>query len=184
MPEKLPDNQIIDLYFARDEQALRATADKYENFCRSLAYDILANHCDAEECVNDAYLRVWNSIPPARPQSLQAFLAAIVRRLSLDRYRSRHSAKRNRDLEVSFEELSEAVRAPDEYADELPALLNSFLYSLEITECRLFLRRYWYSVSVEDLAREEGTTKNAITVRIYKTRKKLRAYLKERGYSV
>lgn len=184
MPEKLSDEQIISLYNDRDEQAIQATADKYGNFCMSLAYDILASRPDAEECVNDTYLRAWNSIPPAKPQSLQAFLAAITRRLSLDRYRETRAAKRNRELEVSFEELSDSISIPDDRADELPELLNGFLRSLDYPERRLFLRRYWFSVPVETLAKEEGTTKNAITVRIYKTRNKLRTYLKERGYTV
>ncbi len=184
MPEKLPDSKIIDLYNTRDEQAIQATANKYGHFCMSLAYDILNSRPDAEECVSDTYLRAWNSIPPANPRSLQAFLAAITRRLSLDRYRELRAAKRNRDLEVSFEELSDMVQAPDDRADELPELLNGFLRTLDFPERRLFLRRYWFSVPVESLAKEEGTTKNAITVRIYKTRNKLRAYLKERGYTV
>lgn len=184
MPERLPDERIIALYNARNEQAIVATADKYGNFCMSLSYDILHSRSDAEECVNDTYLRAWNSIPPAKPNSLQAFLAAITRRLSLDRYRKQRAAKRNRDLEVSFEELSDMVQAPDERANELPELLNAFLRTLDSRERRLFLRRYWVSVSLEALANEEGTTKNAVTVRLYKTRNKLKVYLQERGYTV
>lgn len=182
MPDILPDSGIITLYNRRDERAIQATADKYGSFCLGISYDILGSREDAEECVNDTYLRVWNSIPPARPASLQAFLATITRRISLDRYRERRAAKRNRDLEVSFEELSEAVPAPDEKADELAALLNDFLRTLEFPERRLFLRRYWLSIPVETLAKEEKTTVNAINVRMYKTRKKLRRYLLERGY--
>ena len=184
MPERVTDECIIALYNARDEQAISATADKYGSFCMSLSYDILGSRPDAEECVNDTYLRAWNSIPPAKPHSLQAFLAAITRRLSLDRYREQRAAKRNRELEISFEELSDMIQAPDDRADELPELLNDFLRSLPLHERRLFLRRYWFSVSTEALAKEEGTTKNAVTVRLYKTRNKLKAYLKERGYTV
>ena len=127
MPRHLPDEQIVNLYNARNEQAIRATADKYGNFCMSLSYGILGSRPDAEECVNDTYLRAWNSIPPAKPKSLQAFLAAITRRISLDRYREQRAAKRNRELEISFEELSDMIQAPDERADELPELLNDFL---------------------------------------------------------
>ena len=184
MPQKLSDERILSLYNARDEQAIQATADKYGNFCMSLSYDILGNRSDAEECVNDTYLRAWNSIPPARPKSLQAFLAAITRRLSLDRYREQRAARRNRDLEVSFEELSDMIQAPDDRADELPELLNDFLRTLDLPERRLFLRRYWFSVPLEALAFEAGTTKNAVVVKLYKTRNKLKAYLKERGYTV
>jgi RNA polymerase sigma-70 factor (ECF subfamily) len=184
MPQKLSDERILSLYNARDEQAIQATADKYGNFCMSLSYDILGNRSDAEECVNDTYLRAWNSIPPARPKSLQAFLAAITRRLSLDRYREQRAAKRNRDLEVSFEELSDMIQAPDDRADELPELLNGFLRTLDLPERRMFLRRYWLSIPLEALAFEAGTTKNAVVVKLYKTRNKLKAYLKERGYTV
>ena len=184
MPRTLSDDCIIALYNARDETAIAATAHKYGHFCMSVAYGILQSRPDAEECVNDTYLRTWNSIPPAAPRNLRAFLAAITRRLSLDRYREQRAAKRNRDLEVSFEELSEAVEAPDERADELPELLNAFLRELDVTDRRVFLRRYWLSVPLEDIAREEGTTKNAVTVRLYKIRNKLRDYLKERGYSL
>ena len=184
MPDILPDSGIITLYNRRDEQAIQATADKYGSFCLGISYDILGSREDAEECVNDTYLRVWNSIPPARPASLQAFLATVTRRLSLDRYREQRAAKRNRELEVSFEELSEAVPAPDERADELPELLNDFLRTLDLPERRLFLRRYWLSVPTAKLAEEEGSSKNAVTVLLYKTRNKLKAYLKERGYTV
>ena len=180
----MEDNKIIELYFARSEEAIKQTELKYGNYCFLIAHNILSSREDAEECVNDTYLNAWNSIPPAKPKKLQAFLAAIPRRLSLDRYREQRAAKRNRDLEVSFEELSDMIQAPDDRADELPDLLNGFLRTLDHPERRLFLRRYWFSVSVEALAKEEGTTKNAITVRLYKTRNKLKAYLQERGYTV
>ena len=180
----MEDLEIIELYFRRDDRAIAETDAKYGKLCLALASNVLGNAQDAEECVNDTYLRAWNSIPPAKPKKLQAFLAAITRRLSLDRYREQRAAKRNRDLEVSFEELSDMIEAPDDRADELPELLNSFLRTLDQPERRLFLRRYWFSVSVETLAKEEGTTKNAITVRLYKTRNKLKAYLQERGYTV
>jgi RNA polymerase sigma-70 factor (ECF subfamily) len=183
-PRPLTDAEIVALYLARDESAIDHTAKNYGAYCLSVAMNILNNHPDAEECVNDTYLRAWNSIPPAKPNSLQAFLAAITRRLSLDRYRKQRAAKRNRDLEVSFEELSDMVQAPDERANELPELLNAFLRTLDSRERRLFLRRYWVSVSLEALANEEGTTKNAVTVRLYKTRNKLKVYLQERGYTV
>lgn len=180
----MEDYQIVDLYWARQESAIGESHRKYGKMLQSLSFSVLSSKEDAEECVNDTYLRAWNSIPPAKPNSLQAFLAAITRRLSLDRYRKQRAAKRNHDLEVSFEELSDMVQAPDERANELPELLNAFLRTLDSRERRLFLRRYWVSVSLEALANEEGTTKNAVTVRLYKTRNKLKVYLQERGYTV
>ena len=184
MKPYLTDAEIISLYWARDEQAVTETARRYGSYIHAISVQILESEPDAEECVNDTYLRAWNSIPPAKPKKLQAFLAAITRRLSLDRYREQRAAKRNRELEISFEELSDMIEAPDDRADELPELFNDFLRTLDRPERRLFLRRYWLSVPTAKLAEEEGSSKNAITVRLYKTRNKLKAYLQERGYTV
>ncbi len=178
------DHEIIELYFARDEAAIKETDKKYGAYCMSIAENILKSTPDAEECVNDTYLKTWNAIPPERPRSLKVFLACIVRRLSINRYNSWHTAKRDRNLEVAFEELSESIPMRDEEAGELPRLLNDFLSGLDATERRILVRRYWYAMSPAQIARAEGLTANAVTVRLYKTRNKLRLFLNERGYSV
>ncbi len=178
------DHEIIELYFARDEAAIKETDKKYGAYCMSIAENILKSTPDAEECVNDTYLKTWNAIPPERPRSLKVFLACIVRRLSINRYNSWHTAKRDRNLEVAFEELSESIPMRDEDAGDLPRLLNEFLGGLDATERRIMVRRYWYAMTPAQIARAEGLSTNAVTVRLYKTRNKLRLFLNERGYSV
>ena len=184
MPDILPDSGIITLYNRRDEQAIQATADKYGSFCLGISYDILGSREDAEECVNDTYLRVWNSIPPARPASLQAFLATVTRRISLDRYRERRAAKRNRDFDLSLEELAECIPMRDEEAGELTALLDEFLESLPEAEWKLFCGRYWHNIPVGELATIHGIPAKKVSMRLFRTREKLRLFLNERGYSL
>ena len=180
----MTDHEIIELYFARDEAAIVENDKKYGAYCMSIAQNILKSTPDAEECVNDTYAKTWNAIPPERPAVLKAFLACIVRRLSINRYNSWHTAKRDRHMEVAFEELSESIPMRDEDAGDLPRLLNEFLGGLEPTERRIMVRRYWYAMPPAKIAKLEGLTTNAVNVRIYKTRNKLRLFLNERGYSV
>ena len=180
----MTDHEIIELFFARDEGAIRETDKKYGAYCMSIAQNILKSTPDAEECVNDTYLKTWNTIPPERPHVLKAFLACIVRRLSLNRYNSWHTAKRDRNLEVAFEELSETIPMRDEEAGELTRLLNEFLESLDMVERRILVRRYWYAMTPARIAELEGISRNAVNLRISKTRNKLRLFLEERGYSV
>ena len=178
------DAAIVDLYFARDEQAIKATDEKYGKLCMQTSMNILSSHPDAEECVNDTYLKTWNSIPPTRPASLCAFLLRIVRNLSINRLRDMKAACRNRDLTVSLEELEDCIPLPDEQSPALAALLEDFLLRQNTTDRALFMGRYWYACSVGDLAKRTGLTANAVALRLYKTREKLRAYLEERGYDV
>ncbi len=180
----MDDHHIIELYFARDERAITETAMRYGALCHSVADNILHNRSDAEECVSDTYLRAWNAIPPERPAALAAFLCRITRNLALDRYRARHRQRRNDDLTLSFEELSDCIPMRDEDAGELPSLLNGFLGTLEPPERQLFCGRYWHACSVKGLARTHGLTPKAVTMRLSRTRDKLRKYLEERGYSV
>ncbi len=180
----MTDHEIIELFFARDEAAIRETGKKYGAYCMSIAQNILKSTPDAEECVNDTYLKAWNNIPPERPNALKVFLGCIVRRLSLDRYRSWHTAKRDRNLEVAFEELSDCVPMRDEDTLILRELLNEFLASLESKDRITFMRRYWYAMPPAQIAKLDKISVNAVTVRLYKTRNKLREFLAERGYRV
>ena len=179
----MEDKKIIELYFARDEQAILQTAARYGKLCQQIATHILGNRSDAEECVNDAYLKLWNSIPPARPRSLSAFISRITRNIAIDRYRSLHSKRYNRDMEVALEELAEITPA-DTSQEVLTELVQVFLRSLEDTDRRLFLGRYWHGAAVKDLAAGSGLSPNAVTKRLAKTRERLRVYLSERGYSL
>ena len=180
----MTDSEIIRLFLARDEQAIAETTAKYGKYCMTIAKDILDNEQDAEECVSDVYLKVWNSIPPDTPDSLKAYVAVLTRRLAINRYHESRAAKRNRMLEVAFEELEACIPAPEEAAEELPALLNEFLGGLKDTDRRLFVRRYWYAMMPAEIAKREGMGVNAVTVRLYKTRNKLRKFLEERGYTI
>jgi len=178
------DQAIIDLYFARNEQAIAETAKSYGNVCMQVSMNILQSRPDAEECVNDTYLKTWNAIPPTKPHSLCAFVCRITRNLSLNRLRDLRREKRNKELTLSLEELEACIPAAMEDADQLAALLNSFLEGLEETDRVLFMGRYWYSYAIDDLAASMGLTKKAVYMRLYKIRERLRAYLGERGYRV
>lgn len=177
------DHDIIALYLERDERAIEETSKQYGRLCMQVSMNVLKSRPDAEECVNDAYLKMWNSIPPARPQSLSAYLCRIVRNLSLNRFRDQHRQRRNRDLEVAFEELEECIAMPDDQISELPALLSEFLRSLEETDRHLFMGRYWHTMSVRALADKLGVTPNAVSMRLHRTCQRLKAYLEERGYT-
>ncbi len=177
----MEDDKIIDLYFARDEQAIVQTAAKYGNLCYRLAINILGNRSDAEECVNDTYLKLWNSIPPQKPRSLSAFISRVSRNVAIDRYRSLHSKSQNRNLEVVLEELAD-VTPVDNSQDHLKECVAMFLKTLDDTDRRLFIGRYWYMSSVKELAKSWGMTPNAVSLRLYKTREKFKIFLKERGY--
>ena len=178
------DQDIIDLYFARNEQAIAETDKSYGKVCMQVSMNILDSRPDAEECVSDTYLKTWNSIPPTRPNSLCAFVCRIARNLSLSRLRDLRRQKRNQELTLSFDELEACIPAAVEDAEELSSLLNDFLEGLDETNRVLFMGRYWYSYAIDDLAAQMGLTDKAVYMRLHKTREKLRAYLAERGYRV
>ena len=182
MSRMLTDEEIIALYFARDEQAIAETERRFGGMCMRTALRMLGSRSDAEECVSDTYLKTWNSIPPMRPRVLGAFLCRIVRNLAIDRIRARERRGWGQDITVALEELEECIPLPDEDADKLPSLLNDFLGGLDETDCALFMGRYWHGYPVKELARGHGMTANAVSIRLYKTREKLRIYLNERGY--
>ncbi len=178
------DETILDLYFARDERALVETQEKYGHLCMQVSMGILASRPDAEECVNDTYLKAWGSIPPTRPQSLAHYLLRIVRNLSLNRLRRLTAERRDRELTVSFTELEECLPVRDEYASEVSRLVSAFLRTQKDTDRRLFLGRYWYNLSVKELARQWGMTPNAVSLNLRRTRERLRQYLQEGGYTI
>ena len=185
MSTYLPDAEIVALYHARDEQAIRESENKYGTYCHTVAMNILENLSDAEECVNDTWLRAWNAMPPHRPTVLRTFLGKITRNLSINRLHRRNAAKRRAGLEVAFEELGECVTLPEDTgADELCALLDAFLEETPKLDRQLFLGRYWFAHSVGALARHYGMTENAVSQRLKRTRAALRQYLEKEGYHV
>ena len=178
------DNEIIELYFARDERAIVETAVKYEALCLHTAMRILNNKSDAEECVNDTWLGAWNRIPPERPQRLAAFLCRITRNISISRWRANHRIKCNPELTVAFHELSEVLASPEESDGMLKELLVSFVRNLGDLDKKLFVGRYFHLYTVESLAVDHGMTPNAVSLRLMRTREKLRDYLTKEGYTL
>lgn len=177
------DEAIIELYFARDEEAIRATDRQYGGFCTALAMNILHSRLDAEECVSDTYLKVWQTIPPKRPPSLKAYLAHITRNLAISRYRKRHAKRRGGGLEIPLSELEECLPAA-EPSTEPEGILNDFVAGLSPLDRKLFVGRYWYAYDLSTLSKAYGMTPNAIAQRLYRMREKLRAFLAEGGYFV
>ena len=178
------DGEIVELYFARDEQAIAETDKKYGKVCMQVSMNIVESRPDAEECVNDGYLKTWNAIPPARPNSLCAFVCRIVRNLSINRLRDMKAERRSRDLTLSLEELESCISVDESRADILPGLISAFLEGLDETDRKLFMGRYFHATPVKSLAETYGLTPNAVSLRLHKTRERLRLHLEEGGYSV
>ncbi|MBE6908658.1 MAG: sigma-70 family RNA polymerase sigma factor [Ruminococcaceae bacterium] len=185
----MEDQAIIELYFARSEDAVGETDRKYGAFCRRVACNILSVREDAEECVNDTYHAAWNAIPPERPASLRAYLGAITRNLSVARWRTEHAQKRFAGMETLLSELDECVPAregteADFARGELTEAIAAWLRGLAPDDRALFVRRYWYGDAVKALAKECGVGENQMAQRMRRLRRGLRAALEEGGFSV
>lgn len=184
----MEDAQIIDLYFARSEQAIQETDTKYGGYCYSIAYHILSNREDSEESVSDTYLAAWRSIPPRCPSVLAAFLGKITRNLSLDRWKSQRVQKRGGgQVPLALEELGECVctgASPEQAMEqrELLRTIDAFLEGLPETERRVFVCRYWYLDSTQEIAEQFGFTQGKVLSMLHRTRGKLRQQLQKEGY--
>ena len=186
----MEDMQIVDLYFARSEQAIAETAHKYGSYLFSIAQNILFNRGDAEETVNDTYLGAWRSIPPHRPNRLSTYLGKITRRCALEKWKSAHAQKRGGgEVPLALEELSECIPGNDTpqtqmEMKELTQTINVFLKTLPETEQRIFICRYWYLHPVKTIAREFGFTESKVKSMLSRTRSKLRTSLQKEGIEV
>ncbi|HOD02567.1 MAG: RNA polymerase factor sigma-70 [Firmicutes bacterium ADurb.Bin300] len=186
----MDDADIVELYWQRDESAIRETETKYGQYCFSIAFNILSDTEDSKECVNDTWFRAWNAIPPSRPDRLRIFLAKITRNLSFDKYRLKAANKRGGgEITLALEELGECVSSAldvefEFYEQELVKSLNGFLYALPKRESNIFLRRYFYVESIFEIARRYGLKESNITVILSRTRQKLRLHLRKEGYVV
>lgn len=181
----MEDEKIIELFFARSEQAIKELDRKYGRKCHAVSYHILNDHQDAEECVNDAYLGVWNAIPPAKPDPLLAFVCKIVRNVSLKRYERNNAAKRNSRYNASIEELGDCLACGESVEEEvsereLVKAIEAFLDTLPRESRVIFLRRYWFCDTYADIARQVGMSEKNVSVRLVRIRKELREYLSER----
>jgi len=184
--QTLNDEQIIELFFNRSDEAIGRLAEKYGSKMYAVGYNVLRNHEDTEECVNDAYLGVWNSIPPARPSALCAFVCRITRNIALSLHRKQTAKKRDSRVTSSLDEIAECI--PDNAAvtdkieqSELTELLNSWLRTLDKTNLYIFLRRYWYMEQASEIAAALKMSEGAVYLRIDRMKKKLYQYLIKTG---
>ena len=185
----MKDHEILDLYFARDERALRESSDKYGGYCHSIAQNILHNLQDAEECVNDTWLQAWMSIPPARPARLGQYLGGITRHLSLDKYRQRGKATNGGEVTVALDEIGDIVASEISVADqaaqrEMLMAIDRFLWELPERECNLFIRRYYHMDEIKMIAKRYGLSVANVKKILSRTRQKLRTYLEKEGWTI
>ena len=184
----LDDEEIIELYWQRDERAISETANKYETFLFTIAYNIVHDRLDCEECVNDTYLGTWNRIPPSRPNVFQIFLAKIMRNIAVDRYR-KNTAKKQipSELTVSLQELDECISdtcsAAEEYeVKEIARILSEYLHEIDDKQEFVFFCRYYYSDSVVNIAKMLGVSRNTVFRELARMRQELKERLQKEGY--
>lgn len=186
----MDDSRIVELYWERQEEAITETAEKYGKYCRYIAYNILFSSEDAEECVNDTYMRAWNAIPPHRPAQLSTFLGKITRNLSLNRYKEKHAQKRGEgQVDVVLDELQEIICGKshiEDFVDEmvLTEALNVFLSGLTQLNRVIFVKRYWYMSSIKDIAGDLSMNENSIATILFRLRKELKIHLEKEGIAI
>lgn len=185
----MDDRELVQLFLERDEQAIALTAKQYGTYCKSIAAHILRSGEDTEECLSDAFLKLWQTIPPNSPRSLKAYLGRITRNLAIDRYRLAAVEKRGDVIALPIEELADL--APSELnvetEAELSALrehLGSFVGSLTSEDRIIFVQRYWYMLDIKEIAEKNGMGKSKVKMRLLRTRGRLREYLIKEGYEL
>lgn len=186
----MEDAQILDLYWKRDERAIAESEAKYSTYCYTVANNILQNHEDTKECINDTWVKAWDTIPPQRPKSLKPFFAKIIRNLALNRYQMQKAKKRGGDMViVAIEELDECVSSREDVESEYSAKLlqknvNQFLHTLPKRDCDIFLRRYFFLESTAEIAKCYGMRESNVLVILSRLRNKLKKFLRKEGYFV
>ena len=181
----MQDSEIIELYFARDEAAIESTAQKYGGYCHRIAYNVLGDIFDSDECVSDTYLRVWNAIPPTRPKIFSSFIGRITRNLAIDRYNARNTEKRGGRVVQSLDELSECIGTESldrELTEgELAEIISAFLRSEpKLSRC-VFIRKYFHLCSVGEIARLYKISESNVKITLHRSRKRLALHLKKEG---
>lgn len=185
----IQDEKIIDLFFQRSQQAICELDMKYGKICHTLSYHIVNNEQDAEECVNDAYLGAWNTIPPAHPNPLLSYVVKIVRNISLKLYWKKEAAKRSSIYTIAMEEIEPCIADLQTVEDEietreLARMIQCFLDTLTLKERVIFMRRYAYMDTYADIAKQVGISEKNVSVRLSLIRQKMRKYLMEREVSI
>ena len=183
----MDDRQIVELYWARSEAAISETDKKYGRYCHYIAYQILSNDEDAKEIVNDTYLKIWNTVPPQRPDPLKPYVGTISRQLALNAYKAQHAQKRGGQASPILEELSECIPSPDNGEDiensvAFSDMLSRFLWALPKKVRMIFVRRYFYMSSISDIARDLSMKESNVTMHLHRTRKKLQDFLEKGGF--
>lgn len=179
------DSEIIELYFARSENAIRQTQFKYGKLCMSIALNVLKNTEDSEECVNDIFLSVWNRIPPEVPDNFKAYICKIARNLSLSRLRYNMAKKRHPDSLISLSDLDDNIPAEDGVSDEETGrLISDFLREQSADVRNVFLRRYWFYDSIEDIAKRFSFSESKVKSMLFHTRNRLKKYLAKEGIEI
>ena len=176
------DEQIIELFFNRSGNAIDELDKKYGKVLHKLSYNILNDRLDVEECLNDSYLGVWNTIPPERPNPLLTYVCKIVRNISLKRYHSKTALKRNSTYDIAMSEVENYILAPNSVeseieAKELAALIENFLDTLSVENRVIFMRRYWFSDTYKEIADRVGMTEKMVSMRLTRIRKQMREFL-------
>ena len=186
----MDDDGIIRLYWDRDDEAISVTSEKYGRYCQAIARNILGSEEDAEECVNDTYLRAWNSMPANWPAHLAAFLGKITRNLSFNKYKRDHAEKRGGgEMALVLGELADCVSDADDVERtidrrELAEAIGSFVAGLPAGKRNMFVRRYWYADPVSAIAEDCGMSQGAVSKALERMRKHLKEYLSERGFEL
>ena len=185
----MDDNKIIELFFARSDRAVAELDGRYGGVCHHTARNILSNREDAEECVNDAYMALWNQIPPEKPIFLRAYLLKIVRNIAYDRLDQRKAAKRDDAVTVCLHELEDCLPAGDDLDAILESklirqILNGYLYSLKERDRSLFIRRYFLMESCRTIGKDLGMTQSAVSTRLARLRHMLKQKLTEEGIAL
>lgn len=183
----LEDSKIIELFYERSEHAVSELAKKYGVLCRKIASNILNNSLDAEECVNDTYYAAWTTIPPQNPNPLKAYISRITRNIAIAKYHANNAKKRNSTYDVALDELEECIPARQSIEDEmavkeLTQAMESFLDTLDKESRVMFVRRYWYSDSISDIAERFQLSNNNVTVKLSRIRGRLKKYLEKEGF--
>lgn len=181
----MEDKMIIDLYFKRDESSIKETDLKYGRYLRSISFNILYNDFDAEECLNDTYLKTWNCIPPTRPVIFSAFLAKINRNISINRYKKKNAEKRGGgQYEAALEEIENIFSLNDTDTsndNDVAEAINRFLKNIEKEKRIMFVRRYWYFDSISKIAERMGYKESRVATDLFRIREKLKTFLKNEG---
>ena len=180
----MEDDKIIDLYWRRSDRAIPETDRKYGKYCNSIAYGILHSATDSEECINDAYFSVWRAIPPERPKSLKGYLAKVTRNIALNRYDYGKAQKRTTEQRIINDEFFECLPSDDSEIENeliLREAINGFLGSLDRFNRVIFLRRYWYSCSIKEIAALMGISESSVKVSLHRTRNSFRKHLEKEG---